>query len=620
MYLEKINSPKDIKNMTPEQLIVLAAEVRKRIIDVISQNGGHLAPSLGTVELTLALLKVFNPPRDTVVWDVGHQAYAWKILTGRNNCFDTIRTFGGLSGFTSRAESPYDAFGAGHSSTSISAALGMAAGRDLTFGEGHCVAIIGDGALTGGMAFEALNHSGQLQKDKFVVILNDNEMSISKNVGGLQQYMARFLVSKSYNVLKKQVWDLSATLPRNVRSKFIYGAQKLEESLINILAPNIIFEDLGFKYVGPIDGHNIPQLLSILNRVYNNMVGPVLVHVVTSKGKGYPPAEKDAALFHGIGPFDPQTGELIVRAGEGETWSEAMGNQLCNLAEKQDNIVAITAAMSVGTGLSKFETQFPDRFFDVGIAEQHAVTFAAGLAVKGLKPFFAVYSTFLQRALDQVIHDVALQKLPVVFCIDRAGLVGEDGPTHHGVFDISFLSFIPNMIILSPSSKEELQEMLSWAADYTEGPVAIRYPRGVAFTRNESVTPFELGKAEVLREGEKIALLAEGSALQIASETAELLKQKKIQPWLVNLRSLKPLDTTLLDKLAKSCKRIFTFETNVLTGGVGSAIRDYLAEKEVKVTSFGYPDRFLPQGSIAELNAEIGFTPQNIFAQICALL
>jgi len=297
MYLEKINSPKDIKNMTPEQLIVLAAEVRKRIIDVISQNGGHLAPSLGTVELTLALLKVFNPPRDTVVWDVGHQAYAWKILTGRNNRFETIRTFGGLSGFTSRAESPYDAFGAGHSSTSISAALGMAAGRDLTFGEGHCVAIIGDGALTGGMAFEALNHSGQLQKDKFVVILNDNEMSISKNVGGLQQYMARFLVSKSYNVLKKQVWDLSATLPRNVRSKFIYGAQKLEESLINILAPNIIFEDLGFKYVGPIDGHNIPQLLSILNRVYNNMVGPVLVHVVTSKGKGYPPAEKMLLYF-----------------------------------------------------------------------------------------------------------------------------------------------------------------------------------------------------------------------------------------------------------------------------------------------------------------------------------
>ncbi len=617
MYLEKINKPNEVKNLTPEELKLLAFEVRNRIIEVISKNGGHLAPSLGTVDFTVALLKVFNPPQDRIVWDVSHQAYAWKILTGRNDRFDTIRTFGGLSGFTKREESECDPFGTGHSSTSVSAALGMACGRDLNEEKGHCVAIIGDGALTGGMSFEALNHAGHLQKDKFLVILNDNEMSISKNVGGLQKYMARMLVSRPYNALKKQVWDLSSSLPKNVRSKFIYGAQKLEESLINILVPNIIFEDLGFKYIGPIDGHNIPQLLTIFHRVKHNMVGPVLVHLVTSKGKGYAPAEKDSSLFHGVGQFNANSGEVVCTGAE--SWSEVMGSSLCRLAEKDRNIVAITAAMTSGTGLTAFEDKYPERFYDVGIAEQHAVTFAAGLATKGLKPFFAVYSTFLQRALDQVIHDVALQKLPVVFCLDRAGLVGEDGPTHHGAYDISFLNFIPNLTILAPSNAEELDAMLRWAAGYADGPVAIRYPRGTAFCLGKAIEPFEPGKSEVIAKGRDIAILSVGSAFPLAVDLMEMLKGKELNPWLINVRSIKPLDCELLDKLGKSCKRIFTIEPNALIGGFGSAVRDYLSESKVKVTSFGYPDIFIPHGSISRLDELVGFTAQDIYKKICDL-
>ena len=618
MYLEKLNQPGDVKALTPEELKLLAFEIRNRIIEVIARNGGHLAPSLGVVDLTVALLNVFNLSKDMVVWDVSHQAYAWKLLTGRNERFDTIRTFGGLSGFTKREESPYDVFGTGHSSTSVSAALGLAAGRDINKQSGHCIAIIGDGALTGGMSFEALNHSGHLQKDKFLVILNDNEMSISKNVGGLQRYMARFLVSKPYNVLKQQVWDLSSSLPKGVRSKFIYGAQKLEESLINILAPNIIFEDLGFKYVGPIDGHNIPQMLSIFKRVKYNMVGPVLVHIVTSKGKGYTPAEKDSALFHGVGPFDAKAGSVVCSGGE--SWSEITGKTLCRLAEADAKIVAVTAAMTAGTGLNCFEEKYPDRFFDVGIAEQHAVTFAAGLAVRGLKPFFAVYSTFLQRSLDQIIHDVALQKLPVVFCIDRAGLVGEDGPTHHGAFDISFLNFIPNLVILAPSNAEELADMLSWAADYKEGPVAIRYPRGTAFCLGKDIVPFEPGKSELISEGKELAILSVGTAFPVAVDVVDMLREKGHDPWLINVRSIKPLDRLLLDKLSQTCSRIITIEPNTLIGGFGSVVRDYLAESPVKITSFGYPDSFVPHGSIAQLNDLIGFTPESIFQKICALL
>jgi len=618
MYLERINKPQDIKKLTPEELKLLAFEVRNRIVDVISKTGGHLAPSLGTVDFTIALLKVFSPPLDSVIWDVSHQAYAWKILTGRNEQFDTIRTLGGLSGFTKRDESPYDIFGTGHSSTSVSAALGIACGRDLNSEKGHCIAVIGDGALTGGMSFEALNHSGHLQKDKFLVILNDNEMSISKNVGGLQKYMAKMLVSKPYNTLKQQIWDLSSSLPSGIRRRFIYGAQKLEESLMNIIVPNIIFEDLGFKYIGPIDGHNIPQLLDIFQRVRNNLVGPVLVHLVTRKGKGYAPAEKNPSMFHGIGAFDAKTGK--VKSSSAESWSEIFGKSLCRIAETHKDVVSITAAMSAGTGLSGFEAKYPNRFYDVGIAEQHAVTFAAGLAAKGLKPFFAVYSTFLQRSLDQIIHDVALQKLPVVFCLDRAGIVGEDGATHHGAFDISFLNFIPNLIILAPSNAEELDAMLLWAADYKAGPVAIRYPRGTAINLGKEIVPFEPGKAEVVASGKDIAIIAVGDAFPLAVDVVNQLNAKDIHPWLINVRSIKPLDSELFTKLGKNCKRIFTIEHNALTGGFGSALRDYLSESKARVTSFGYPDQFITHGKIEQLNELLGLTSEHLVTQICALV
>ncbi|MDY0152440.1 MAG: 1-deoxy-D-xylulose-5-phosphate synthase, partial [Candidatus Cloacimonas sp.] len=523
MILEKITDPKLIHGLKPNELILLAKEVRARIVEVVSQTGGHLAPSLGAVDLTIALLNVFDPLKDRIVWDVGHQSYGWKILTGRNAEFATLRQLNGISGFTNRDESPYDAFSTGHSSTSISAALGIACARDLKRESGHCVAVIGDGALTGGISFEALNHSGHLQKNNFIVILNDNAMSISKNVGGLQRYMARMMASRSYNTLKQQIWDLSGSLPSSIRRRFIYGAQKLEESMMNILVPNIIFEDLGFKYVGPIDGHDIERLLPILSRVKDFMVGPVLIHVVTQKGKGYAPAEKNASLFHGIGPFEAKSGKTACSGKE--SWSEMMGKSLIRLAESDDRIVAITAAMAAGTGLSAFEQKFPERFFDVGIAEQHAVTLAAGMASKGMKPFVAIYSTFMQRALDQVIHDCAMPRLPVVFCIDRAGLVGEDGATHHGAFDIAFLSFIPNLVILSPENAEELSEMLAWAAAYTLGPIAIRYPRGTAkcIPSELSNTPFDPfqpvimpGVTEKQPGKEAVALICTGDAFNLA--------------------------------------------------------------------------------------------------------
>jgi 1-deoxy-D-xylulose-5-phosphate synthase len=614
MILEKITDPALIRKLKPEELVILAKEVRQRIIDVVSNTGGHIAPSLGAVEIAISLLNVFDPFKDRVVWDVGHQSYAWKILTGRNDRFETLRQLGGISGFTNRDESPCDAFSTGHSSTSVSAALGIACANDLLNKEGHCVAVIGDGALTGGMSFEALNHAGHLQKNKFLVILNDNAMSISKNVGGLQRYMARAMAGRSYNTLKQQVWNLSQSLPDNLRRRFILGAQKLEESMINILVPNIIFEDLGLKYIGPIDGHDIQLLSSMLRRVQRYMVGPVLLHVVTQKGKGYAPAEKDASLYHGVGPFDASNG--TAPGSGGKTWSDAFGNSLHNIALEQKNVVAISAAMTAGTGLSRFEAAFPRRFFDVGIAEQHAVTLAAGMASQGLKPFVAIYSTFMQRALDQVIHDVALPSLPVVFCIDRAGLVGEDGATHHGAFDISFLNEVPNLIILSPATAEELDAMLRFAAGYEKGPVAIRYPRGIAPVSGITVEAFTPGEAQIVHTGVQIALITEGGAYSIAEQTWQNHSQEGHQPWLINLRSLKPLDETLLLKLAGECTHIFTFETNSAIGGIGSRINQLLAWEQCKVYNFGYPDSFVPHGKMSELNELICFTPEKLSAQI----
>ncbi|MCB5278739.1 MAG: 1-deoxy-D-xylulose-5-phosphate synthase [Candidatus Cloacimonetes bacterium] len=619
MILDRIDNPQKIRSLDNEELNRLAAEVRERIISVVAKNGGHIAPSLGAVELTLALLSVFDPPTDKVVWDVGHQSYAWKILTGRNERFDTLRQLDGISGFTNRDESPYDAFSTGHSSTSVSAALGIAAARDLNKESFHSIAVIGDGALTGGISFEALNHAGHIQPDRFIVVLNDNAMSISKNVGGLQKYMARMYASKSYNTLKKQIWDLSGSLPSSIRRRFIYGAQKLEESMMNILVPNIIFEDLGFKYVGPIDGHDIPHLISIFKRVKNFMVGPVLIHVVTQKGKGYSPAEEDASTFHGIGPFDNRSGKTACKGAK--SYSDVFGETLMALAESKPNIVAITAAMSAGTGLSGFEAKFPKRFFDVGIAEQHALTLAGGMATRGIKPFVAIYSTFAQRALDQIIHDVALPKLPVVLCLDRAGLVGEDGATHHGAFDISFLSGVPNLSILAPSCAEELKAMLVWAATYEDGPVAIRYPRGTAICRDIALPEFTLGKAEIINLEQKpseplIAFIAAGDALFTALETAALLAEHNLVPVIVNLRSVKPLDKTTLKALGKACGYIFTFENNAIIGGIGANISQLLAESNAHIINFGYPDRFIPHGATSALKKAIGFYPEALADEV----
>lgn len=619
MTLDQISKPAQIPPLSEAELKDLAAEIRQRIIEVVSKNGGHIAPSLGTVELTLALLSVFDPLLNRIVWDVGHQSYAWKILTERNARFDTLRQFGGISGFTNRDESPYDAFTTGHSSTSISAALGIAAARDLLKEDYHSIAVIGDGALTGGMSFEALNNAGHLQPDKFIVILNDNAMSISKNVGGLQRYMAHLYASRGYNKLKKQVWDLSHSLPSSIRRRFIYGAQKLEESMMNILVPNIIFEDLGFKYVGPIDGHNTPQLISILQRIKNYMIGPVLLHVVTQKGRGYSPAEKDSSSFHGVAPFTPDSGKCTP--SDAKSYGDIMGETLLELAEKQDNIVAITAAMSAGCGLSKFEKRFPSRLFDVGIAEQHAVTLAAGMSTKGIKAFVAIYSTFMQRALDQIIHDVALPRLPVVFCLDRAGIVGEDGATHQGAFDISYLSAVPNLTILAPSSAAELKAMLIWAAAYDEGPVAIRYPRGAARIRQSVVKDFQPGKAEIVSElgpaqKQIIAFVAAGDALQLAEDTAAILAEKGIKPIIINLRSIKPLDETLLKALGQSCQYIFTFEPGSIIGGVGARIMQLLCDSPARITNFGFPDRFIPHGAAPVLGELIGYHAPQLAAKV----
>jgi 1-deoxy-D-xylulose-5-phosphate synthase len=614
MILEKILSPADIKTLNFSQLTQLAKEVRTRIINVTSRNGGHVAPSMGTVELTIAILKIFDLPKDKIVWDVGHQSYAWKILTGRNDKFDTIRTLNGLSGFTNRDESEYDAFTTGHSSTSISAALGMACGRDQQHQSGHCIAVIGDGALTGGISFEALNHAGHLQNNRFIVILNDNEMSISKNVGGLQKYMARMLASRSYNSLKKQIWDISHSLPNRIRRPFIYGAQKLEESMINILVPNILFEDLGFKYVGPIDGHDMEQVTHMLKRIKENMIGPVLMHVVTKKGKGYIPAETNVSLFHGIGAYNAKSGKPA--SGSTETWSDAFGTILTRIADTNPKVVAITAAMSAGTGLSSFENKYPDRFYDVGIAEQHAITFAAGLAAGGAKPFVALYSTFLQRALDQVIHDVALPRLPIVICIDRCGLVGEDGATHQGVFDISMLNFVPNLTILAPATAEELEAMLEWASTYMDGPVAIRYPRGTVIHSKDKVESFTPATAEVIQEGDKLGLISVGDTLPMVSEIFHNLVAAGHQPWLINLRSIKPLDTSLIDTLAKNCKNIFTFETNSVLGGIGSCIKQHISTSHTKTFNYGYPDHFIAHGKVSELNALVGFTSETLTKDI----
>jgi len=617
--LGKIKTPEDVRKLSLSELINLAKDVRQRIIEVTAKNGGHVAPSLGATDLTIALLKVFDPKTDKFVWDVGHQSYAYKILTERNDRFDTLRQLNGISGFNNIFESEYDAFGVGHASTSISAAVGITIARAMKNENGHNIAIIGDGALTGGMSFEALNHAGHLQKD-MIVILNDNNMSISKNVGALQAYLTNILVSRSYNTIKNAIWDFVQHLPSRIRRRTILSARKIEENMINSLAPNIIFEDLGFKYIGPVDGHNIPRMVRIFKKVIRNMNGPIFIHVVSKKGKGYEHAEDDAPRFHGLGPYEIESGKC--KGKNGTSYSKVFGDKLCDLAAKNDKLVAVTAAMTSGTGLHDFAEKFPDQFFDVGIAEQHAVTFAGGLAIQGIKPFVAIYSTFLQRAFDQIIHDIALQKLPVVFCLDRAGLVGEDGATHHGTFDLSYLNVIPNLIILAPSDAEEFEMMLDFAANYNDCPVAIRYPRGSARTCNITHKPIELGKYDVRSKGKDVAVIGIGKSFEDAEAIFEKMKKDfpDIKPYLINARWMKPVDEDLLSELEKKVKTIFTIEENSLVGGFGDSLKARFVNTKVKVHSFGIPDQFVTYGTTDELKEIIEVSTDQIYDKIKKIL
>ena len=598
MYLEKIETPKDLKKLDIKTLPLLVSEVRKLIIETVSQTGGHLASNLGVVELTIALHYVFNCPDDKIVWDVGHQAYTHKILTGRRNQFHTLRQFGGMSGFTKIEESEYDVFGTGHGSTSISAALGMACAQKLTSNNDKLIAVIGDGALTGGMAFEALNHAGHIKKD-IIVILNSNEMSISQNVGAWSQYLNRITTNPIYNRVRG---DLEVVLKRvpMFGSRLVDSAKKLEKSLKLLLTPGILFDELGFRYIGPIDGHNIPLLIETLDNI-KIFKGPVLVHVLTKKGKGYKFAEKNPTRFHSAKPFNINTGIWRDETSGNKlpTYTEVFGNTLVKLAQKDKRIVAITAAMPDGTGLREFAQKFPDRFFDVGMAEQHAVTFAAGLALKGLKPVVAIYSTFLQRAYDQILHDVCLQKLPVIFAIDRAGIVEGDGPTHHGVFDLSYLSMIPNMTIMAPKDGGEFTSMLSKAVEYNQ-PVSIRYPKNYA-AKSSSVEEIEIGKGEIVRDGTDIAILAIGTMVYPALEAAEILEKKNINASVVNMRFVKPLDTELVQKIASKVKKIVTVEENVVAGGFGMNVAEYVEAQNfaspcLASLHIGLPDKFIEQG------------------------
>ena len=592
-----INSPQDLKKLSIGQLPQLAREIREKMIDVVSENGGHLASSLGSVELAIALHYLLDTPKDAILWDVGHQAYPHKILTGRRDQFNLLRQLGGLSGFPNKNESVHDAFTVGHSSTSISSALGMAVAGDILKEKRRSVAVIGDGALGGGMAFEALNHTGTSGKD-LIVILNDNEMSISKPIGALSKYLNRILTAPIYNKVRKEVEELVKGIPRIGQTVYKAG-RKFEEGIKNLLTPGIIFEEMGFRYFGPIDGHDIPLLIDTIKKVMC-LGGPVLLHILTKKGKGYKPAEDEPSRFHGAKPFEKETGRDKDSDVKQDSFTKVFGKKIVELAGSNDRIVAITAAMPEGTGLVKFSEKFPERFFDVGIAEQHATTFAAGLSNGGLVPVVAIYSTFLQRAFDQMIHDVSLQGLHVVFCLDRAGLVGEDGPTHHGIFDIAYLRQIPHMVVMAPSSGKELEDMLEFAVGYKNGPIAIRYPRAEAEKLVAMGTDIRLGKAEVLKEGRDLAILAIGSMVEPALEAAdELQKKKNINITVINARFARPLDENLLEELAEKHKHIITIEEGVAEGGFGSAVLEFVARegiKKLRVHRLGLPGEFIEHG------------------------
>ncbi|MCB5724861.1 1-deoxy-D-xylulose-5-phosphate synthase [Mitsuokella jalaludinii] len=614
--LNRIEKPEDVKALTVRELEQLASELRHFIIDTVSQNGGHLAPNLGTVELTLALYSVFSFPGDKLVWDVGHQAYTHKILTGRRDAFKTLRKKGGITGFPNRSESVYDAFGVGHASTSISAALGMALARDARGEKNQVIAVIGDGALTGGESFEALNNAGDLGT-KLIVILNDNEMSIDANVGAMSEYLSRIRIAPQYARAKRDMGSLLMSIP-HIGDKVYKTASHLKDGVRSVLVPGSLFEEMGFHYIGPIDGHNIGLLEEVLASA-KEMEGPVLIHIHTVKGKGYKPAEQAPDKFHGVGCFDPSTGKSAKKAGCAPSYTSVFSKALIELAKDRPDILAITAAMPSGTGLKAFGQAYPKRFFDVGIAEEHAMTLAAGMAAAGMHPVIALYSTFAQRAYDQLIHDVCLQNLPVTLCLDRAGLVGEDGPTHHGVFDLSYLRQMPNMCVMAPKDEEELRHMLATAIAI-EGPAAVRYPRGAGLgvPLTDSLETLPVGKAEVLQEEGNIAFLAVGTMVEKAKEAAAILKEEGIEAAVVNMRFIKPLDTELLGEMARTKRLLITAEENVLAGGFGSAVAEYLADHgiEVPLLRFGIPDRFIEQGTRRELLSLIGLQPDEMAERI----
>ena len=616
-YLDRINEANDIKKIEPEAYDALASEIRSFIIESVSEHGGHLASNLGVVELTMALHLCMDFPNDKLIWDVGHQAYTHKLLTGRKEDFNGLRTFGGMSGFPKHKESPCDAFDTGHSSTSISAALGYARARDLKGEDRTVVAVIGDGSLTGGMAYEALNNVSHL-KSNMIIVLNDNKMSISENVGGLSKHLTALRTRESYMDFKMDVEKKLKQIP-HVGDSVARSVKKSKDSIRQLFVKGGFFEDFGIKYIGPIDGHDIKEMVRVLNAL-KRLNEPVVMHVVTQKGRGYVPAEQNPSAFHGVGSFDIATGESL--ASKSLTYTSVFSKTICRLGKAHPDVVTICAAMPDGTGLTAFKKHFPGRFFDVGIAEQHAVTFAAGLAAGGMHPFVAVYSSFLQRAYDQIIHDVCIQNLPVVFCVDRAGLVGADGETHQGIFDLSYLSMIPNMTVCAPKNKYELYDMLYFAYQY-HGPIAIRYPRGSAYEGFKNMRlPIEYGKSELMFEGEKIALVAVGSMVQTAVQVREKLLDKGINATVVNARFVCPLDTECLDRLSRDHQWIVTMEENVLKGGFGEACGDYLLAKheDVRLIHVGVPDVYVEHGGVDQLKKTLHMDADSIVERICSAM
>lgn len=616
MILEQIKGPEDLKKLTSEELSQLAEEIRAFLIEKISHTGGHLASNLGVVELTIALFRTFDLPEDKIIWDVGHQSYTHKILSGRRMEFDELRQYGGLSGFPKRKESPYDSFDTGHSSTSISAGLGIAQGRDILVEDYKVVSVIGDGALTGGMAYEALNNAARMKKN-FIIILNDNKMSISENVGGMSRYLGGLRTGAGYNDLKKNVADTLERIPV-VGGRMIDKIKRTKNSIKQLFIPGMLFENMGITYLGPVDGHNIPALCKVLKEA-QKLDHAVLVHVLTKKGKGYEPAEKNPAHFHGVSPFDIKTGKPLAEK-KYPTYTDVFSKKLCQLGETHPELVAVTAAMPDGTGVAAFGKKFPDRFFDVGIAEAHAVTSAAGMAAAGLRPVVAVYSSFLQRGYDQILHDVCIQNLPVLFAVDRAGLVGSDGETHQGIFDYSYLTSIPNMSVAAPKNLWELRAMLDFAMDY-KAPFAIRYPRGTAYRGlKEFMQPIAYGKGEIIYEEENIALLAVGSMVSTGEHVRAKLKEEGVSCTLANARFVKPFDKELVDRLAKNHRLIVTMEENVLQGGFGLPVTAYIHEHypQVKVMNIALPDAYVEHGNVSVLRKGLGIDSDSIIQRLKA--